>query len=41
MDKNDIKQLGNATSIIARAEGLDAHARAVSKRLEDMSKGGN
>jgi histidinol dehydrogenase len=41
MDKSDIKQLGNATSIIARAEGLDAHARAVSKRLEDMSKGGN
>ena len=41
MDKKDIKQLGEATSIIARAEGLDAHARAVAKRLEDMAKGGS
>ncbi len=35
MDKKDIGQLGEATSVIARAEGLDAHARAVEKRLED------
>jgi histidinol dehydrogenase len=41
MDKKDIRQLGKATSIIARAEGLDAHARAVAKRLEDMDKGGS
>ena len=41
MDARDIIQLGRATSIIARAEGLDAHARAVSKRLEDMGKGGS
>jgi histidinol dehydrogenase len=31
----DIKRLGGAASIIARAEGLDAHARAVEKRLKD------
>jgi histidinol dehydrogenase len=41
MDEKDIKQLGEATSIIARAEGLDAHARAVTKRLEDMSQRGS
>lgn len=35
MDKKDIRQLGRATSVIARAEGLDAHARAVEKRLGD------
>ena len=33
-DKKDIKKLGKAASIIARAEGLDAHARAVERRLE-------
>jgi len=33
-DELDIKQLGKAAAIIARAEGLDAHARAVEKRLE-------
>ncbi len=33
--KKDIKQLGKAVTIIARAEGLDAHARAVEKRLEN------
>ncbi len=32
----EIKKLGKATSIIARAEGLEAHARAVEKRLEDL-----
>jgi len=38
--ERDIKQLGEAASIIARAEGLDAHARAIEKRLEDMSREG-
>jgi histidinol dehydrogenase len=40
MDEKDIKRLGRAASLIARAEGLDAHARAVAKRLEDIAKGG-
>jgi histidinol dehydrogenase len=31
----DIKKLGKAASIIAKAEGLDAHARAAEKRLND------
>ena len=35
-DELDIKQLGRAASVIARAEGLDAHARAVEKRLKDI-----
>jgi histidinol dehydrogenase len=35
-NRNEIKSLGGAASVIARAEGLDAHARAVEKRLEDM-----
>jgi histidinol dehydrogenase len=34
MDSNDLKAMGRDASIIARAEGLDAHARAVEKRLE-------
>jgi histidinol dehydrogenase len=34
-DTKDIKQLGGAVMTIARAEGLDAHARAVEKRLKD------
>ena len=33
----DIEQLGKAASVIARAEGLDAHARAIEKR---MGRGG-
>jgi histidinol dehydrogenase len=33
-DELDIKQLGKAAATIARAEGLEAHARAVEKRLE-------
>jgi histidinol dehydrogenase len=41
LDEKDIKQLGKATSTIARAEGLDAHTRAVLKRLEDKGKGGS
>jgi histidinol dehydrogenase len=40
LDENDIRRLGGATSTIARAEGLDAHALAVSARLEDSGKGG-
>jgi histidinol dehydrogenase len=36
MDAKDIKKLGNAVSTIAKAEGLDAHARAVEKRLKDI-----
>ncbi len=31
----DLKRLGRAASIIARAEGFDAHAKAVEKRLEE------
>ena len=34
IDKAGLKQLGRAASTIARAEGLDAHALAVEKRLE-------
>jgi histidinol dehydrogenase len=33
--KKDIKKLGKAVMTIARAEGLDAHAGAVAKRLEN------
>ncbi len=33
LDEKDIRQLGGPTSTIAKAEGLDAHARAVEKRL--------
>lgn len=34
VDKANLKRLGKAASIIARAEGLDAHARAMEKRLK-------
>ena len=34
IDEASLKQLGGAAATIARAEGLDAHARAVEKRLE-------
>jgi histidinol dehydrogenase len=40
-DGTDIKQLGGAASVIARAEGLDAHARAVERRLKDTGQGGS
>ncbi len=33
IDEASLKQLGQAASVIARAEGLEAHARAVEKRL--------
>jgi len=34
VDKASLQQLGKAAATIARAEGLEAHARAVEKRLE-------
>ncbi|MFC2002093.1 histidinol dehydrogenase [Chloroflexota bacterium] len=34
VDEPGLKELGPAASIIARAEGFDAHARAVEKRLK-------
>jgi histidinol dehydrogenase len=34
VDKATLKKLGRAAAAIARAEGLEAHARAVEKRLE-------
>ena len=33
IDEAGLKQLGQAASVMARAEGFDAHARAVEKRL--------
>ena len=38
MDEADLKKLGQAAATIARAEGFEAHARAVEKRLEELSK---
>jgi len=34
IDRASLKQLGQAAAIIARAEGFEAHARAVEKRLQ-------
>ena len=39
-DENDIKQLGKAASVMAMAEGLDAHAQAIEKRLKDLGQEG-
>jgi len=39
MDEADLKKLGQAAATIARAEGFEAHARAVERRLEELSKG--
>ncbi|MFC2045050.1 histidinol dehydrogenase [Chloroflexota bacterium] len=36
ISKNSLKQIGQAASTIARAEGLEAHARAVEKRLKGI-----
>jgi histidinol dehydrogenase len=36
LDKKDIGRLGRPASVIARAEGLDAHARAAEIRLKDI-----
>lgn len=38
-DAADLRELGGAAATIARAEGLDAHARAVERRLDDLEKG--
>ena len=35
LDRADVKKLGLAAAAIARAEGLEAHARAMEKRLEE------
>lgn len=40
-DDKDIEQLGRAASVIARAERLDAHARAIEKRIRDTGRGGS
>jgi histidinol dehydrogenase len=37
----DIRRLAKVASVIARAEGLDAHARAAEIRLRDIVKGGS
>ena len=34
IDKASLKKLGRAASVIARAEGFEAHARAVEKRFK-------
>ena len=34
IDEDNLKQLGKAAALLARAEGLEAHARAVEKRLK-------
>ena len=35
-DAGEVRSLGGAASVIARAEGLDAHARAVEQRLGNI-----
>jgi histidinol dehydrogenase len=40
VDRVKLKELGTAAITIARAEGLEAHARAVEKRLEKSKPGG-
>jgi len=37
--ESDIRKLGKAASVIARAEGLDAHARAIEKRFYKTGRG--
>ena len=34
IDETSLKQLGRAAATIARAEGFEAHAKAVERRLE-------
>jgi len=36
IDEAKLNQLGQAAATIARAEGFEAHARAVEKRLETL-----
>ncbi len=38
-DRTDMEKLGKTASVIARAEGLEAHARAAERRLERKKKG--
>ncbi|MFO8143555.1 MAG: histidinol dehydrogenase [Dehalococcoidales bacterium] len=37
LDDEEVKRIGPAASVIARAEGLEAHARAMEKRLGNQS----
>jgi histidinol dehydrogenase len=37
----DVRKLGRSASVLARAEGLDAHARAAEKRLRLKVRGGS
>jgi histidinol dehydrogenase len=39
VDEASIKGLGPSAAVIARAEGLEAHARAVEIRLADAKRG--
>jgi histidinol dehydrogenase len=39
VDEASIKELGPSAAVIARAERLEAHARAVEIRLEDTKRG--
>jgi histidinol dehydrogenase len=39
-NEKDVRRLGRAAAVIARAEGLTAHARAAEKRLWNISRGG-
>jgi histidinol dehydrogenase len=39
LDKKDVGRLSRAASVIAEAEGLDAHARAAEIRLRDIGQG--
>lgn len=36
VDEVSLRELGPAATVIAQAEGLEAHARAVTKRLQDL-----
>jgi histidinol dehydrogenase len=36
LNKQGIKNIGNAVELMAEAEGLDAHKNAVSVRLKDV-----
>jgi len=41
LDDEELKELGQAAVTIASAEGLDAHARAMARRLEGLKQGGS
>lgn len=41
VDEGGLRDLGPVAITIARAEGLEAHARAVEKRLEGLKQGGS